>query len=73
MQIAIISLLAIAILLFFLSFFQKDPKKEMEKQMENFSISLMQEILKLKKKVNILEEEMMIPEKNETEISHEKG
>ncbi|TMW74122.1 response regulator transcription factor [Alteribacter natronophilus] len=50
----------VSALLFLLSFARKDPSKEMEKQLENFSISLMKEMYQLKKKVNVLEEEHMI-------------
>lgn len=60
MEIAILSLLGVAVFILIFSFFQKDPAKDVEKQLENFSISLMQEILKLKKKINVLEEEIML-------------
>lgn len=73
MEIAIIVLLSISILLFFFSFFQRDRTKEVEKQVENFSISLMQEIMKLKKRVNILEEELMIMDYDKKEITSKKG
>ncbi|WP_088102469.1 hypothetical protein [Halalkalibacter urbisdiaboli] len=56
----LIILLSVSILLFILSFFQKDKSKEVERQMENFSITLMQEIYQLKKKIRILEEELLL-------------
>ncbi|MDV2683173.1 hypothetical protein AB3N04_03570 [Alkalihalophilus sp. As8PL] len=56
----IMILLVIAILLFVLSFFRKDKATEVERQMENFSITLMQEIYQLKKKIRILEEELLV-------------
>ncbi|WP_096188413.1 type II secretion system protein [Evansella halocellulosilytica] len=61
METLIIILFVTAILLFVLSFFRKDPAKEMEKQLENFSIQFMQELYQVKKKVEVLEEEYMIP------------
>ncbi len=67
MEITIVLLLIAAILLLLLSFFQKDPVKNVEKQLENFSISLMQEILKLKTKIAVLEEELMITSDNHSE------
>lgn len=73
MEMTIIVLLSISILLFFFSFFQRDRTKEVEKQVENFSISLMQEIMKLKKRVNILEEELMIMDYDKKEITSKKG
>lgn len=45
----------------------------MEKQLENFSISLMQEILKLKNKVTVLEEELMLTEHDSNQTENKKG
>ena len=60
MEITIIVLFVISILLFILSFFQRDRAKDVEKQLENVSIQLMQEMFQLRKKVTLLEEENMI-------------
>lgn len=60
MEIAIITLLCIAILLFILSFFRKDRVKQVEEQVENLSIMYMKEFYQLKKKVRTLEEELLI-------------
>ncbi len=60
MEYTIITLFSLAIILFIISFFKKDRNKEVEKQIENFSITLMQEIYQLKKKVKVLEEEILI-------------
>lgn len=56
----IIILFSIAVLLFILSFFRKDRTYELEKQIEDLSIRHMQEIYQLKKKVQLLEEELLI-------------
>ncbi len=60
MEYTIITLFSIAIILFIVSFLIKDRNKEVEKQIENFSITLMQEIYQLKKKIKVLEEEILI-------------
>ncbi|WP_179295529.1 hypothetical protein [Bacillus sp. FJAT-45350] len=59
MELMIIGLFLLSILLLVLSFFKKDKTSDLENQMENFSITLMQEIYQLKKKVKILEEEIL--------------
>lgn len=64
LEITIMLLLIAAILILLLSFVKKDPVKNVEKQLENFSISLMQEILKLKNKIAVLEEELMLTSDN---------
>ncbi|QOY36141.1 hypothetical protein AWH56_000100 [Anaerobacillus isosaccharinicus] len=60
MEYTIIALFSLSILLFIVSFVKKDRNKEVETQIENFSITLMQEIYQLKKKIKILEEEILI-------------
>lgn len=47
--------------------------KDVEKQLENFSISLMQEILKLKNKVTVLEEELMLTDSQPNKMEGKKG
>ncbi len=59
-EIAIIILFSIAILLFVLSFFRRDRTTEIEKQLENISITYMQEMYQLKKKIRLLEEELLV-------------
>ncbi|WP_100372438.1 hypothetical protein [Bacillus sp. FJAT-45037] len=65
----IMILLVIAILLFVLSFFRKDKATEVERQMENFSITLMQEIYQLKKKIRILEEELLVSNTDQPRVT----
>ncbi|WP_226036905.1 hypothetical protein [Aquibacillus saliphilus] len=55
----IITIITIAILLFILSFFLTDRFKQIENQIEQFSISTMQETYQMKKKLKILEEELL--------------
>lgn len=55
----IITLLVIAIFLFGISFFVNDKFSELETEFEQFSISMMQENYRVKKKIEILEEELL--------------
>jgi hypothetical protein len=66
-------------LIIFLSFIVLDKRrnKAVEKQIENFSISLMQEIYQLKKKIKVLEEEILIGQdkhyfSNRTSVEYDK-
>ncbi|HET7628456.1 MAG TPA: hypothetical protein VFK44_08730 [Bacillales bacterium] len=60
MEFAIFGLLVIGAIVFIASFFKKDRFADIENQMENLSITLMQELYKVKKKQNELEDEIMI-------------
>ncbi|MCQ6266223.1 hypothetical protein M1K46_11160 [Fictibacillus sp. WQ 8-8] len=62
MEIIIFSLLALGIILLVISF-RKDKSNNLEVQLENFSIQLMKEMYQVKKKLKVLEDEMMINEK----------
>src|SRR6185437_482537 len=48
-------LLGVAVLLILLSFFRKERNSKYEQQIENMSISFMQEIYQLKKQIRTLE------------------
>lgn len=78
MDYTIILLFTLSIALFIMSFFKKDRNKEVDRQIENFSITLMQEIYQLKKKVKVLEEEILIGQderyftSNKTEYNKDK-
>ncbi|MBU9712261.1 hypothetical protein [Evansella tamaricis] len=54
-------------ILFILSLLQKDRTKELEKQVENMSIQLMQEMYQLKQKVKVMEEEFIL-ESNQDDL-----
>ncbi len=73
MEITLITLFSLSILLFIVSFFKKDRNKEVEKQIENFSITLMQEIYQLRKKVKVLEEEILIGQDERYFINNEEA
>ncbi len=62
MEILIISLILVAIFLLILSFFTGSRTKELEEQIEQLSLNFMQETYQLKKKMKVLEEELLIDE-----------
>ncbi|MBY6035491.1 hypothetical protein KUV80_02455 [Fictibacillus nanhaiensis] len=63
MEFAIFGLLLVGIILLILSF-RKNRENSIETQLENFTIQLMKEIYQIKKKLKVLEDEMMINDKN---------
>ncbi|WP_068671880.1 hypothetical protein [Oceanobacillus sp. Castelsardo] len=56
---AIVSILIVAVVLFVLSFFMNDRIEELESQVEQLSITTMQDTYQMKKKVKVLEEELL--------------
>ncbi|UUI38465.1 hypothetical protein [Oceanobacillus oncorhynchi] len=59
MLVAILAVVVIGIILFILSFFINDRLEEVESQLEQLSITTMQDTYQLKKKVSVLEEELL--------------
>ncbi|MFT4412635.1 hypothetical protein ACLM5H_02135 [Fredinandcohnia humi] len=59
MEYAIVILLGISVILLVLSFFGKDRIKKVEEQVEQLSLSVIQETYLLKKKLKVLEEELL--------------
>lgn len=57
---ALFAVIAIAVILFILSFYMNDKFEELEGQLEQLSISTMQDTYQIKKKVKILEEELLV-------------
>ncbi|MGD6841337.1 hypothetical protein ACQCVH_02350 [Bacillus infantis] len=55
-----ISLIAAAILLLILSFFLKDPYKSIREEIDQVSIHQIQELYLIKKKLKVLEEELLV-------------
>ncbi|MDM5359726.1 hypothetical protein [Peribacillus sp. ACCC06369] len=60
METLIILLFSLAIVLLIISFFSKDKVAKLEEDLEQITITYMQDIYQLKKKVKILEEEFVI-------------
>lgn len=61
-EIIIIGLVVVAIVLFIVSFFKKDRITDLERNLEDLSLQHIQETYLLKKKIKILEEELLIPD-----------
>lgn len=55
----LITLIVVSIILFIISLFMNDKFDEIESQLEQFSISTMQDTYQMKKKIQILEEELL--------------
>lgn len=60
MEWIILSLFSLAILLLILSFFKKDKVAKLEEEIEQVTLTHMQDMYQLKKKISILEEELLI-------------
>lgn len=56
----IISLVVLAALLFALSFFLKDPYKELREEIDQLTIQQIQDLYQIKKKLKVLEEELLV-------------
>jgi len=63
MEYILFVLVIIGLIILILSFFKRDSVKQLEEQIEGTSITMMQELYKVKKKIRLLEEEMMIEDK----------
>lgn len=60
MEYIITALLAFSIFLLFLSFFLKDPYKELKNEFEQFSMEQIQELYQIKRKLKVFEEELLV-------------
>ena len=56
----LLSLLVLSTLLLILSFFVKDPIKELKNEVDQLSLNQIQELYQMKRKIKILEEELLI-------------
>jgi hypothetical protein len=56
----IISLFVLAALLFAFSFFLKDPYKELREEIDQLTIQQIQDLYQIKKKLKVLEEELLV-------------
>lgn len=72
MDIAILILLGASALFFILSFFQKDHAKQLEKEVEELTMTLFKENQNMKKRISILEEELLM-EKGLVDMSSPKA
>ncbi|MCM3712886.1 hypothetical protein M3202_02245 [Alkalihalobacillus oceani] len=60
MEVAIIILFSLAIVLFLLSFFRKDSSKKLEQELETLSLTHLQDMYQIKKRLAVLEDELLI-------------
>ncbi|KGP72971.1 hypothetical protein [Pontibacillus yanchengensis] len=65
----ILTLFGVAFALYLLSFAMKDRFKDLEEQVEQLSMTTMQESYQLKKKMRILEEELLVDDVSTTMYS----
>lgn len=72
MLITIVTILAIGLILFILSYFMNDRIEEVENQLEQFSITTMQDTYQMKKKIKILEEELLPENTSHSTVSNNK-
>jgi predicted Rossmann fold nucleotide-binding protein DprA/Smf involved in DNA uptake len=56
----LLSLLVVSTLLLILSFFVKDPIKELKNEVDQLSLNQIQELYQMKRKIKILEEELLV-------------
>ncbi|KIY22322.1 MULTISPECIES: hypothetical protein [Mesobacillus] len=68
----IISLVVLAALLFTFSFFMKDPYKELREEIDQLTIQQIQDLYQIKKKLKILEEELLVGVDKQSSTSVEK-
>lgn len=55
-----LGLLGFSLLLLLFSFFQRDPYKELKEEVDQLTLQQVQEVYQMKKKIKILEEELLI-------------
>jgi|SRR5690625_367188 len=65
-----VSVVVIGLILFFVSFFMDDRVQQLEEQLEQFSIATMQDTYQMKKKIKILEEELLTEDVGTTDIKN---
>lgn len=56
----VLSLIVLAAILFALSFFLKDPYKELREEIDQLTIQQIQDLYQIKKKLKVLEEELLV-------------
>ena len=64
-----ILLLGISLILFLISFIQKDPYKELKEEVDQLTMQHVQEIYLMKQRLRILEEELLVNEDPFTTVS----
>lgn len=60
MQTIMLGLLVVSLLLIVISFFMKDSVKELKNEVDQLSLNQIQELYQMKRKIKILEEELLV-------------
>lgn len=60
----ILILVIVGLITLVFSYFKQDSVKQVESQLEENSITMMQELYKVKKKIRVLEEEVMLGDRD---------
>ncbi|MFD2759425.1 hypothetical protein [Lentibacillus juripiscarius] len=68
---AIVAVIVIAVVLLILSFFMNDKFDELESELEQISISTMQDNYQMKKKIKVLEEELLTNDFSEDTVHND--
>ncbi|WML54068.1 hypothetical protein RCG17_05210 [Neobacillus sp. PS3-12] len=71
MGIIMMVLLGLSLLLLLISFFQKDPYKELKEELDQLTLQHVQEIYQMKQRLRILEEELLVSEDHFTTVSND--
>ncbi|RDW21922.1 hypothetical protein [Oceanobacillus chungangensis] len=56
---AVITIIVVAVVLFIISFFMNDRLEELERQVEQLSMTNMKDTYQMQKKIKVLEEELL--------------
>ncbi len=68
MEYTMVALVLLSLLLFIASFFGKDRMKSVEEQLDHLTLSFVQETYQIKKRLKVLEEELLMSDEEELEI-----
>lgn len=69
MNILLLGLLAFSILLLIVALLAKDPIKSLREEVDQLSMQQLQELYQIKKKLKVLEEELLVSESDMTPLS----
>jgi DNA-directed RNA polymerase specialized sigma24 family protein len=73
MEYTLLALVFLSLLLFTVSFFAKDKLKTLEEQIDHLTMSFVQETYQMKKKLKVLEEELLMSDEDVMEIVRKKA
>jgi hypothetical protein len=71
MVIIMMVLLSLSLFLFLISFFQKDPYKELKEELDQLTLQHVQELYQMKQRIRILEEELLVSDDHFTIVPND--